>query len=524
MNKLVEIYFLFIVLFANNALRSQTPTANFAKWKDNKTAAYTIIHDDYSNYVTGIYDHADQIATLRGIKFCFGAITNHCGATEWTKARTMISHGHECINHTHNHKCGGTAGQCTGFTRYSATDFETELDLSTQLIEANTNVRPRFFIHPYDAGSTAIVTHLANLGYLGARGGTQEIVNSSSFTDFFHLNYHVFRPESQISTLNQAVDDAIAAGGYAVREFHGIADNSYGALTVDQYTSHLNYVQSKIGDGRLWSATASEAITYKMQRDAFSPNVVYTSGTGKIDVSFITNTVINDKILTTPVTLNINLNGLTGSYSVTQNNIIIPHTQVGNILSVNIYPHKGSIVAQRTTPVPVDLTMIAANLNQLKKQVDVTWETATEQQCDFFAIEKKVELKDAFQEIGRVKGAGNSAKILKYNWIDKNPFAGIAYYRLRQVDNDGKINYSKIVSVEYKDASKIKVFPTFTEGAVFIESNGKPIDEVLVLNNFGQLVMRSKQNQLDLSILANGLYIVKIKIGTEQFVEKITKR
>ena len=113
---------------------------------------------------------------------------------------------------------------------------------------------------------------------------------------------------------------------------------------------------------------------------------------------------------------------------------------------------------------------------------------------------------------------------MKYNWIDKNPFAGIAYYRLRQVDNDGKINYSKIVSVEYKDASKIKVFPTFTEGAVFIESNGKPIDEVLVLNNFGQLVMRSKQNQLDLSILANGLYIVKIKIGTEQFVEKITKR
>lgn len=524
MNKLVQIYFSFILLFVNNLLYSQTPTANFATWKDNKTATYTIIHDDYSNYVTGIYDHADPIATAKGIKICFGAITNYCGATEWTKARTMISHGHECINHTHNHKCGGTAGQCSGFLRYNSTDFATELDLSTQLIETNTGIRPRFFIHPYDAGSNAIVTHLASLGYLGARGGTQELVNTSSFTDFFHLNYHVFRPESDISTLNQAVDAAIAAGGYAVREFHGIDDNSYGVLTKDQYTEHLNYVQSKIGDGSLWSATASEAITYKMQRDVYVPNIVYTSSSEKIDVSFTANTTINDKILTTPVTLNINLTGQIGGYYITQNNIIIPHSQVGNRLSVNIYPHKGPITAQRSTTISVDLTMIAANINLMKKQVEVTWETATEQQSDFFVIERKAELKDQFQEIGRIKGAGNSAKALIYNWIDKNPFEGISYYRLRQVDSDGKITYSKIVSVEYNDASKIKIFPTFTEGGVFIESNGKPIDEVLILNNFGQLVLRSKQNQLDLSAFANGLYIIKIKIGSEQFVEKVTKR
>ena len=82
----------------------QTPIASFATWKDNKKAAYTIIHDDYSDYVTGIFQHAYPIATSRGIKICFGAITGFCNANEWANARAMIAAGHECVNHSHNHK------------------------------------------------------------------------------------------------------------------------------------------------------------------------------------------------------------------------------------------------------------------------------------------------------------------------------------------------------------------------------------------------------------------------------------
>ena len=251
MNKqrhLIILSILFICL-AGSPLSSQTPTASFATWKDNKKAAYSIIHDDYSNYVPGIFQYADPIATARGIKICFGAITNYCGTTEWTNARTMMAHGHECINHTHNHLCGGVGSQCSGLSTYNSAQFATELGLSTQLIETNTGVRPRFFIHPYDASSPAIISYLANLGYLGTRAGTQAIVNTSSFTDFMHLNYYVLNPTTPISSLNQAVDDAIASGGYTVREFHGIADGSYAAPSVATYTNHLNYVQTQMQNG-----------------------------------------------------------------------------------------------------------------------------------------------------------------------------------------------------------------------------------------------------------------------------------
>ena len=327
-------------------LSGQTPTASFATWKDNKKAAYTIIHDDYSNYVTGIYQYAYPIANQRGVKICFGAITNpdFCGDLEWQHAREMIANGHECVNHSHNHRCGGIAGQCSGLQTYGTADFATELDLSTQTIQNSTDVRPRFFIHPYDAPSDAILTHLKGLGYLGTRAGTQLVANSNTFTDFMRLNYYVYDGStSALNSLNVAVDNAVSTGGYAIREFHGIEDGSWAQMTVTNYTNHLNYVKSKMDDGSLWSVTATEAITYKMQRDAFQPAVSYTASTGIINVAFNSLKTIDPSVLRTPVTVNVNLNGIAGIYSVTQNNSAVVATRVGNIISFNVYPHQGAV-------------------------------------------------------------------------------------------------------------------------------------------------------------------------------------
>ncbi len=349
-------FFLFIFSFVISPLHSQTPTASFATWKDNKKAAYSIIHDDYSDYVTGIFQYADPIATTRGIKLCFGAITNFCGATEWANARTMIAHGHECVNHSHNHLCGGSSSQCSGLSTYNTAQFATELGLSSQLIETNTGVKPRFFIHPYDASSTAIINYLTGLGYLGARSGTQDAVNASSFTDFMHVNFFVFSPSSAISTLNQAVDQAVSSGGYAIREFHGIADGSWGAMTVANYTNHLNYVKTQMDNGNIWSATTTEAITYKMQRDAFQPLVSRSILTGDITVSFNTIKTIDPSLLRTPVTLNVNLNGIVGTFNVTQNGTPIPSVRTGNIVTVNAYPHTGNVILNYIDITPPVLT------------------------------------------------------------------------------------------------------------------------------------------------------------------------
>ena len=356
-----------LILFvcATALLRGQTPTASFANWKDNRKAAYTIIHDDFSEYMSGIYQYADPIATARGIKFCFGAITSpdQCTPVEWAKARTMIGHGHECINHTHNHRCGGSASACSGQQTYGPADFSTELGLSSQIIEApsGAGVKPLFFIHPYDAGSTAIDNYLTNIGYIGARGGTQATYNESNFTDFMHLNFYVYAPGTDIATLDAAVRTTIDAGGYALREFHDVHDvtnnaPSWGSMKLADYTNHLDYVKLQIDNGNLWSATASEVITYKMQRDAYQSSVVYTAATGQVNVNFSlkSGASINTSVLKTPVTVNVNLSTLpiTNTYTVSQNGESVAFTRAANILSFNVYPHEGNVVIHCENCIP----------------------------------------------------------------------------------------------------------------------------------------------------------------------------
>jgi hypothetical protein len=339
-----KIYTLFLVVSALNIATSQTPSATFATWKDNKKAAYSIIHDDYSNYVTGIVQHADPIATARGVKLCFGAITNFCGDAEWVNARNMMSHGHECVNHSHNHKCGGVAGQCQGLTSYGPDEYETELGLSTRIIDSATAVRPRFFIHPYDAPSVGVLDFLKNLGYLGARSGNKGLINQKDITDYMNVNFFVYDGTAEeLANLNPAIDNAITNGGWAIREFHGIEDGSWANMTVPNYTSHLDYVKTKMDDGSLWSATTTEVITYKMQRDAFQPVVAYDAATNTITVSFTSLKAIDPSVLRTPVTVNVDLKGLVGTFDATQNNNAVASSVKNGIVSFNVYPNQGTV-------------------------------------------------------------------------------------------------------------------------------------------------------------------------------------
>ena len=336
------------------SLSVHSQTASFATWKDNKRAAYTIIHDDFGNYVVSIYNTAYPLARDRGVKFCFGAITNNCGTTEWQQARTMIADGFECVNHSHNHRCGGPASQCTGSPTYGTANYPTELGLSTQLIETNTNVRPLFFIHPYDTWTQSVLDYLKNtLGYLGSRAGTSGGINASNYTNFMNTAFFGFdNSASAISSLKNALDQTITQGGYLMREFHGIADQSFGAISRNNYIAHLDYVKSKIADGSVWSATASEVITYRLQRDAYTLSTNYNATTGTVNVNFTTVNALNTAQLKTPITVNVNLGSITGTATATQGTTTVPTTQIGAIVSFNVYPHQGNVVLKMSTTPP----------------------------------------------------------------------------------------------------------------------------------------------------------------------------
>jgi Polysaccharide deacetylase/Secretion system C-terminal sorting domain/PA14 domain len=328
-------------------VHAQTPTVSYATWKDHAKAAYTIVHDDFGDESTvGITKYADTMATNRNIKFCFGAITSACDATDWADAKRMISHGHEVINHSHSHRCSHQPGWCASDNLYSVANFPVEIDGSTTLIEQNTGNRPRFWIHPYDLSTQQVLDRLKSLGYLGARSGAQAALNGVHFNDFFHLNYFVHDPNSNLNLLNQAVQTTVAAGSYLMRELHGVGDGSWAPVSVADYRAHLNYVKDQMNAGNIWSATASEVITYKIQKDAYTPSVVYNHGAKTLTVLFSGSAPIQTHLFKTPVTIQIQLNGLTvgNNLTVKQGSETLSAKISGNQIIINAYPYKGALV------------------------------------------------------------------------------------------------------------------------------------------------------------------------------------
>jgi len=106
-------------------------------------------------------------------------------------------------------------------------------------------------------------------------------------------------------------------------------------------------------------------------------------------------------------------------------------------------------------PLPIELLSFqASNINN--DFVSLDWTTASEINNDYFVVERS---KDAvhFNEVLTKKGAGNSSVLIDYNDKDLDPFTGVSYYRLKQVDFNGSSSLSDIVPVMFNKTMPVRV-------------------------------------------------------------------
>ncbi|MDP3148567.1 MAG: ice-binding family protein [Ignavibacteria bacterium] len=96
---------------------------------------------------------------------------------------------------------------------------------------------------------------------------------------------------------------------------------------------------------------------------------------------------------------------------------------------------------------PVELTSFTAALNN--NAIELNWNTATEVNNYGFEIERSKDNSD-FENIGFVNGSGNSNSVKDYSFTDEQMLSGKYFYRLKQLDNDGAFEYSKVVEVDFK--------------------------------------------------------------------------
>jgi hypothetical protein len=178
------------------------------------------------------------------------------------------------------------------------------------------------------------------------------------------------------------------------------------------------------------------------------------------------------------------------------------------------------------SPLPVELldfTALPENENVL-----LHWTTASEINNAWFEVERS---KDAvnFETVLKQSGAGNSSLIRNYQDIDKSPFTGISYYRLKQVDFNGDFSYSEIVPVNF-DLNKLAVTSVFSgqENNLIVLFN-RAVDEpqFKLFDLSGKLVAmhsdasNGTQFTIPLEVLQKGIYLLEITVGELRFISKV---
>ena len=179
------------------------------------------------------------------------------------------------------------------------------------------------------------------------------------------------------------------------------------------------------------------------------------------------------------------------------------------------------------TVLPIELISFNAIPSANDNNVNLTWETASETNSDYFIIEKSKDGKN-WNYFTKVKAAGNSNKHLLYNMEDNKPYGGVSYYRLKQVDFNGKFTYSDIKEVNVGRASNSVIYPNPGTGLFkLVIDNGliMPNSEIIILDVLGNIIYKNTINPtddvnlttIDISKESKGIYFYKV-ISNEQTV------
>lgn len=193
-------------------------------------------------------------------------------------------------------------------------------------------------------------------------------------------------------------------------------------------------------------------------------------------------------------------------------------------------PHSACASAMATihlsSPLPVEL--LAFTGRNEATQNHLHWSTANEMDCDRFEVERSSDA-ISFVQIGSVAGAGNSQVVLQYAYIDQDPFRGVSYYRLRQVDTDGSFEYSPVIAITMQQNEQWHIATMDPTGLYALVSDWSSGVHVEVHSSNGQLIngrteVHDGRAQVDLRGLAAGLYVIRVDDGTQVDSYKLMKQ
>jgi hypothetical protein len=177
-------------------------------------------------------------------------------------------------------------------------------------------------------------------------------------------------------------------------------------------------------------------------------------------------------------------------------------------------------------PLPVELVSFTAQLRDNK--VNLNWVTASEKNNRGFEVQRG-QNGQQFTTVLFKEGRGTTTARSTYSAVDERPLAGLSYYRLKQIDNDGKFAYSPVVTVKNAGLTEASFYPNPTSGTLTIslpQAQASVAQKITITDLTGRVVRTQTlptTGEVDMSELQAGTYLVTVGSGAEQITRKVVK-
>ncbi len=211
-----------------------------------------------------------------------------------------------------------------------------------------------------------------------------------------------------------------------------------------------------------------------------------------------------------------------GSYDVSMAHTAASGTDPYALTRTGITSFSPFIIGDGTMP-PLPVELVGLRLHLQDRGVRLAWTTASERNSSRFEVQRSLSGTSAsFRTIGTVAGQGTTQETHDYTWLDERLPATAArlYYRLRQVDADGRAALSDVRAVEVKGLPLwVTIYPNPATEQLTVDVAGNHAGAVVeVIDGLGRLVYQSGPLgeepiafDPDISHLRAGTYVLVVR-------------
>jgi len=145
----------------------------------------------------------------------------------------------------------------------------------------------------------------------------------------------------------------------------------------------------------------------------------------------------------------------------------------------------------------------------------IRWSTATENNNHHFEVQRS-DNGQSWNTIAIVAGSGNSTQLNNYSYTDKAMQKAVAYYRIMQVDMNGRSTYTVVRSIKNTDNKKgVEIFVTKNRNITLMFDEMKSTVSLEIYDLNGKTINRqhfqhSAYITLHINNITTGVYVIKV--------------